>query len=160
MGECSLTAKAPPGNEQSIILSDGLCREMYSGDPAAVGRTLRVTGREFTIVGVLPPDFTFGGPGIRFWTPLALTERQRSDDARHSNGWTSIGRLKPGATIEQVRAQLKALDAREPGAHAPKLKPILINTGFYTSAEPLEDVMVRDVRHLCPCCGARRSPCS
>jgi predicted permease len=119
---------------------------LYNGDPAAVGRTLRVSGRELTIVGVLPRDFTFGGPDVRFWTPLALTDRQRSDDARHSNGWSSIGRLKPGATIEQVRAQLKALDVINLERTSPKLKPILINTGFYTSVEPLADMVVRDVQ--------------
>ncbi|HKH70032.1 MAG TPA: ABC transporter permease [Vicinamibacterales bacterium] len=145
-GRLFVDSEATPGNDQSIILSDRLFRELYNGDPAAVGRTLRVSGRELTIVGVLPRDFTFGGPDIRFWTPLALTERQRSDDARHSNGWLSIGRLKPGATIDHVRAQLKALDAVNLERTSPKLKPILINTGFYSSVEPLANVVVRDVQ--------------
>ena len=145
-GRLFVDSEATPGNDQSIILSDRLFRELYNGDPAAVGRTLRVSERERTIVGVLPRDFTFGGPDVRFWTPLALTERQRSDEARHSNGWTSIGRLKPGATIDQVRAQLKAVDAMNLERTTPKIKPILINTGFYTSVEPLADVVVRDVR--------------
>jgi predicted permease len=145
-GRLFVDSEATPGNDQSIILSDRLFRELYNGDPAVVGRTLRVSSRELTIVGVLPRDFTFGGPDIRFWTPLALTEQQRSDDARHSNGWTSIGRLKPGVTIEQVRSQLKALDAFNLERTTPKLKPILINTGFYTSVEPLADVVVREVR--------------
>ena len=85
-------------------------------------------------------------PSARFWIPLALTARQRSDDARHRNGWFSIGRLKPGATIEQVRDQLKALDAVNFERMPPQLKPILVNTGFYTGVEPLQDVLVRDVR--------------
>jgi predicted permease len=145
-GRLFVDSEATPGNDQSIILSDRLFRELYNGDPAAVGRTMRVSGRELTIVGVLPRDFTFGGPDVRFWTPLALTEQQRSDDARHSNGWSSIGRLKPGATIEQVRTQLKALDALNLERTTPKLKPILINTGFFTSVEPLADVVVRDLQ--------------
>ncbi len=145
-GRLFVESEATPGNDQRIILSDRLFREMYDSDPSAVGRTLRLSGREFTIVGVLPRDFTFGGPDIRFWTPLALTERQRSDDARHSNGWLSIGRLKPGATIDQVRAQLKALDAVNLERTSPKLKPVLINTGFYSSVEPLANVVVRDVK--------------
>jgi len=145
-GRLFVDSEATPGNDQSIILSDRLFRELYNGDPAAIGRTLRVSEREYTIVGVLPRDFTFGGPDVRFWTPLALTERQRSDEARHSNGWLSIGRLKPGATIDQVRAQLKTLDAVNLERTSPKLKPILINTGFYASVEPLANVVVRDVQ--------------
>ena len=54
--------------------------------------------------------------------------------------------MKPGATIEQVRDQLKALDAVNFERTPPQLKPILINTGFYTGVEPLQDVLVRDVR--------------
>jgi len=145
-GRLFVEREATPGNNQSVILSDRLFRELYNSDPTAVGRTLRVSGRELTIVGVLPRDFTFGGPDVRFWTPLALTGRQRSDEARHSNGWLSIGRLKPGATIDQVRAQLKALDAVNLERTSPKLKPILINTGFYSSVEPLANIVVRDVQ--------------
>jgi putative ABC transport system permease protein len=145
-GRLFVDSEATPGNNERIILSDRLFREMYGGDPAAVGRTLRVSGREYTVVGVLPRDFTFGGPDIRFWLPLALTERQRSDEARHSNGWLSIGRLKPEATIDQVRAQLKALDAVNLERTAPALKPVLINTGFYSSVEPLANLVVRDVQ--------------
>jgi putative ABC transport system permease protein len=145
-GRIFTDSEGTTGNDQSVILSDGLWRELYSGDPAAIGRTLRLAGRDMTIVGVLPPDFSFGGPDLKFWIPLALTDRQRSDDARHSNGWFSIGRLKHGATIEQARTQLKALDLvnleRAPAA----LKPILVNTGFYTSIGPLQDALSRDVR--------------
>ncbi len=129
-----------------MLLTDGLWRELFGGDPAAVGRTLRLTGREFTIVGILPRDFSFGDPDTRFWMPLALTERQRSDEARHSNGWLSIGRLKPGATIEQVQTQLKAVDAVSTERTPAQLKPLLKSTRYYTGVEPLQDVLVRDVQ--------------
>ena len=105
-----------------------------------------MTGREFTIVGILPPEFSFGDPDARFWIPLALTARQRSDDARHRNGWFSIGRLKPGATIEQVRDQLKALDAANFERTPPQAEADRDPTGFYTGVEPLQDALVRDVR--------------
>src|SRR5262245_5823358 len=133
-----------PGNDRRVILTDGLWRERYGADPAVIGRPLRLTGRDFTIVGVLPRGFSFGGDS-RFWIPLALTDRQRSDDARQSNGWFSVGRLKPGASIEQVRDQLKALYAANLDRF-PQFRPVLLNLGFYTSVEPLQDVLVRDVK--------------
>ncbi|HLG59300.1 MAG TPA: ABC transporter permease [Vicinamibacterales bacterium] len=145
-GRIFTESEGTTGNDERIILSDGLWRDLYGGDPTVLGRTLRLTGRDFTIVGILPPGFSFGGPDIRFWIPLALTARQRSDEARHSNGWMSIGRLKPGATIAQVEAHLKALDGVNMERTSPQLKPILINTGFHTSAEPLQDVLVRNVK--------------
>jgi predicted permease len=138
--------EATAGNDERVILSDGLWRELYGADPAAVGRRLRLNDRNLTIVGVLPRDATFGGPDVRFWIPLAMTERQRSDNARHNNGWYSIGRLKPEATIEQARAQLKLLDAINLERTAAQLKPVLLGTGFYSSAEPFQDFLVRDVK--------------
>jgi predicted permease len=135
-----------PDHDARIIITDGLWRERFGADRAVIGRTIRVTGRECTIVGILPPGFSFGDPEARFWIPLALTARQRSDEARHSNGWFSVGRLKPGATIEQVRDQLKALDAATFAHTPPGLKPVVISTGYYTGVEPLQDALVRDVR--------------
>jgi predicted permease len=135
-----------PDNETRVILTDGLWRELYGADPTVIGRTVRMSGREFTIVGILPRDFSFGDPDARFWIPLALTARQRSDEARHRNGLYSIGRLKPEATIEQVRDQLKALDAANFERMPPRLQSILGTTGFFTGVEPLQDALVRDVR--------------
>jgi hypothetical protein len=128
------------------MLTDGLWRELFGADPTVIGRTMRLTGREFTIVGILPRDFSFADPGARFWVPLALTDRQRSDEARYTNGWMSVGRLKSGATIEQVRDQLKALDAVNAERMPAQVKALLENTGFYTGVEPLQDTLVRDVR--------------
>jgi predicted permease len=137
---------ATPGNDARVILTDGLWRESFGADPAVIGRTMRLNGRDSTIVGILPRHFAFGDPEARFWVPLVLTERERSDDARHRNGWFSVGRLKPGSTIAQVRDQLKALDAANFERLPPQLQSIVIRTGFYTSVEPLEDALVRDVR--------------
>jgi predicted permease len=146
LGRTFTDDEATPGNDARVLLTDGLWRELFGRDPSAVGRTLRLTGREYTIVGVLPADFRYGDPTARFWTPLALTAEQKSDDARHRNGWVSIGRLKPGATIEQVKDQLELLDAANLARMPPRMQSILTGTGFYTGVEPIEDVLVRDVR--------------
>lgn len=144
-GRLFVESEGTVGNDQAIILTDGLWRELYGGDPSVVGRVIRFSGRDLTIVGILPPDFEFGATDVRFYIPVAFTDRQRSDNARHSNGWISVGRLKPEATIEQARAQLAALD-RVSVDFIPQMKPLLLNAGFYTSIDRLQDVVVRDVR--------------
>jgi putative ABC transport system permease protein len=146
LGRVFTDAEDTPGSDARVLLTDGLWRELSGADPSIVGRTLRLSGRDRTIVGVLPPDFVFGDPAARYWVPLALTDRQRSDEARHRNGWLSIGRLKPGATIEQAQQQLAALDAANFARMPSGVQPILTNTGFYTGIEPLQDALVRDVR--------------
>lgn len=133
------------GNELKVILSYALWQELYSGNPNAVGQQVRMGARLRTIVGVMPRRFQFPGPEVRFWIPLTFTDQQKSDDARHSNGWTNIGRLKPGATIEQAQEQVNAINASNL-ERFPESRQLLINSGFYSRVDRLQDVMVRDVR--------------
>jgi predicted permease len=145
LGRPFVDEEGTPGKDRLVILSDGLWRELYGGDPAVVGKTLRLTGRDFTIVGVFAPGFSFGGPEVQFWVPLALDARQRSDERRHANGWFSVGRLKPDASIAQVQEQLKALDAAN-RARFPQMAALLASTGHYSSVALLGDVLTRGVK--------------
>jgi predicted permease len=133
------------GHEDKVLLSHAFWQERFAGDRGVVGRQLRLDGRPFTIVGVMPDAFRFVDPNVRIWTPLAFTPEQLSDNARHSNNWGSIGRLKPGATIAQVQAQVDAVNAAAM-ERFPSFKQVLINAGFHTVVVPLQDDLVRDVK--------------
>ena len=93
----------------------------------------------------MPRNFVFINPEVRLWIPTAFTDEDKA--AHHNNNWYSIGRLKPGATIQQVQAQINALNAANL-ERFPQLKQLLINAGFHTAVEPLEDMLVRDVKGL------------
>ncbi|MBI3406253.1 MAG: ABC transporter permease, partial [Acidobacteria bacterium] len=112
------------GNEQKVILSHGLWRQMYGGDQSVLGRQLRISSRPYTIVGVMPPDFNFLDPEIRLWVPVAMPADQKT--VHHSNNWYHIGRLKPGGTLQQAQAQVNALNAANLDRF-PEFKEILIN---------------------------------
>ena len=131
------------GADQEVILSHGLWQQLYAGDKAALGRDLRISGRPFKIVGVMPPDFTFIEPEVRLWLPLAFTDEQKT--VHHSNNWYHIGRLKPGATLQQAQAQVNALN-NENLERFPEFKEILINAGFHTLVKPLQDMLTADVK--------------
>ncbi len=131
------------GADQKVILSDGLWRQMFAGSPDAIGKDLRLNGRPYTIVGVMPHDFKFVDSEVRLWTPLAFTPEQKV--ARHSNNWYNVGRLKSGATVQQAQAQVNALN-RANDERFPQWKEILKNAGFHTSVEPLREILIRDVR--------------
>jgi predicted permease len=145
LGRTFTTAEGEIGAEQKIILSYGLWQQVFGGHPAALGRELRLDGRPFTVVGVMPQSFTFLDPEVRLWIPAAFTDDEKT--VHHNNNWYNIGRLTPGATIQQVRAQVDALNAANL-EKIPKFKEFLINAGFYTSVEPLEEMVVRDVRSV------------
>lgn len=93
----------------------------------------------------MPRGFQFITPDVRFWTPLVFTDLQKSDDSRHQNGWTNIGRLKLGATIQQAQQQVNAINAANL-ERFPQFKPLLINSGFYTRIDRFQDVLVKSVR--------------
>ncbi len=131
------------GRDQEVILSYGLWKQLYAGNPSALGGTLRISGRPFTIVGVMPPNFNFIEPEIRLWMPLAFTAEQKT--VHHSNNWYNIGRLKPGATLQQAQAQVDALN-RENLERFPELKEVLINAGFHTTVKPLVDMLIAGVK--------------
>ncbi len=58
------------------------------------------TASRTPIVGVLPADFRFLDEDVRLWVPLAFSAEEKSDDSRHSNNWSMVARLKPGATLD------------------------------------------------------------
>lgn len=133
------------GNSQKIILSYGLWQELFGGDRNLAGKEVRLSGRPYGVVGVMPPDFLFVQPETRFWIPLAFNPQQRSDDNRHSNNWFNVGRLKPGSTITQAQSQVDALNTANLDRF-PQYKQLLINAGFHTTVEPLQEMLVRDIR--------------
>jgi putative ABC transport system permease protein len=132
------------GSEQKVILSSRLWRDLYAAEPDVLGKEMRLAGLPYTIVGVMPEGFEFADPEARFWIPLAFTAEEKSDDRRHSNNWYHIGRLKPGTTLEQAQAQVDAINAANLDRF-PQFKELLINAGFHTSVERLQDVLVRSV---------------
>jgi len=143
MGRSFTEEEAEPGLEQEVILSHGLWKQLYAGDKSVLGRSLRISGRPFTIIGVMPPDFNFIDPDVRLWMPVAFSAEEKT--VHHSNNWYHIGRLKPGATLQQAQAQVDALN------HAnlerfPELKEILINAGFHTTVKPLQDMLTAGVK--------------
>lgn len=138
-------SEAQSGNELKVILSYGLWQDLFGGNPAAIGQQVRMGARLRTVVGVMPRDFQFVYPEARFWTPLVFTDEQKSDNARHQNGWFNVGRLKPGSTIEQAQQQVNALNAANL-ERFPKYRDLLINAGFFTRVERLQDSLVQRIR--------------
>jgi hypothetical protein len=103
--------EAEPGQDLKVVLTYGFWQRTFGGADAAVGQTMRVNGESMQIVGVLPRDFRFIDPEVQLLRAVAFTAEDRSDDRRHSNNWQQIGRLKDGATVAQVKAQLDAINA-------------------------------------------------
>ncbi|MDE3167217.1 MAG: ABC transporter permease, partial [Acidobacteriota bacterium] len=142
-GRAFSEAEGETGQDNKVILSEGLSRQLYAAPEAALGRDVRINGQPYTVVGVMPAGFNFIDPEVRLWLPAAFTAEEK--ETRHSNNWQNIGRLKPGATLPQAQAQVDALN-RANLDRFPKYKDLLLNAGFHTVVVPLEDMLVKQVR--------------
>jgi predicted permease len=143
LGRIFLEEEGEIGHQRKVILSYGLWQELFAGSNSVIGQDLRIYGKAHTIVGVMPKDFLFLNPRVRLWRPLAFAPEQKQQ--YHSNSWEMIGRLKPGATLQQVQAQLDALNKANLDI-IPQMKPLLINAGFHTEVFRLQDEVVRDIK--------------
>jgi putative ABC transport system permease protein len=133
------------GRHRKVVLSDGPWRRRFAASPAVIGQTVPIGGVPHEIVGVMPPGFPFYDDQVALWLPAAFTAQEKSDESRHNNSWTHVGRLAPGAAVAQAQAQLDALNAANL-ERFPALKQVLIEAGFRSTATPLVDVLVADVR--------------
>ena len=144
-GQLFTEQDAEVGEPRKVVLAYGTWQRLFGGQDEAVGRDLRINGVAHSVVGVLPERFDFVDPDIQMWMPVAFTAEQRSDDQRHSNSWQQIGRLKPGATIEQAQSQVGAINASNL-ERFPGLKEVLINAGFHTRVKDFSADLVESSR--------------
>jgi len=97
-----------------VVLSDKLWRTHFGADRSILGKVVKLDGVSRAVIGVMPQAFSFPAT-TELWTPLVV-------DPKPGQGWlyTAIGRLKPGVSIDQARAETKAiaqrLQPREPHA--------------------------------------------
>jgi len=100
------------------VVSDAFWRQELGGDPQVLGRTLAIGEARITVVGVAPPGFNGAivGLGNSLWLPVTLAPRvlpgpDRLAD-REARWLHAIGRLRPGVSLEQARAELAAVGRR------------------------------------------------
>ncbi len=98
------------GAPRTLILSDPLWRTLFAADPGVVGRKVLLSDRPYTIIGVMPRDFSFPSRTAEYWEPLEWSPGLFAD--RNNNHLYAIGRLKPGATLESARTEMTLLAAR------------------------------------------------
>lgn len=117
LGRSFLADDAKPGRDGVAVLSEAVWRNYFSSDPGIIGENISVNGTPHVVVGVMPgsllsPD----GPDTGVWLPDAV----KPDDsvARRGMGVVSvIGRLKPGVTAEEARADLDVIARRMDGEY-------------------------------------------
>jgi putative ABC transport system permease protein len=118
LGRAFLPEEEKRGNDREVILTYGLWKRRYGGDPSIIGRSIRVDSADFTVVGVMPQQFRwqFWSNERQLFVPIGYT---KTDYGRGDNSFLCIGRLKPGVTIPQSQAELASI-AKNVAAQYPK----------------------------------------
>ncbi len=128
------------GAPGTVLLSHGLWKRHFGGDPGVLGRTLRLDDETYTVIGVMPPQFAFPARTAEFWRtmrfPVAIYEDRTNVFLR------VVARLRPGASVASAKAELDVINERIERA-APKE-----HTGIRAVARPLREEMSQQARVL------------
>ncbi|HVF34963.1 MAG TPA: ABC transporter permease [Candidatus Saccharimonadia bacterium] len=146
-------AEAVAGSDKVVVLSHTAWKNNFAGDAQIVGRDVRLNGETFRVLGVMPESFVFPNRDTQLFIPFAFTDAQKSDDERGNEYSESIGRLAPGATIEQLHSQMDAIVARTAdraaaagGEDAADNAAWFRNGNFFGRAKSLRDQWVGNLR--------------
>ena len=144
LGAAPAIGRGFDGDERGnvAVLSHSLFMRRYAGDPGIVGRTVRLDGRAYTVIGVLRPDFDFsdGAERADIWTPLAFDYGQRLGTLR------MLARLRPGLSLDAARAAMEAEAKHLDETLRPHYGPNGENPGFRVKLVPLRQEMLGDFR--------------
>ena len=99
-------------DEHAVVLTHALWQSRFGADLAAVGRTVRVNAEPHVILGVLPADFELPIREAELLLPFVFTPQQMSDQERGNEFSLMIARLRGGATIAELEAQMQTIVAR------------------------------------------------
>jgi putative ABC transport system permease protein len=101
-----------PGAPALILLGHKLWQRRFNGDENILGRSITLSGEPYTVIGVLPPEFT-SPSRADFWTQLGRVSNSPGWQTRGNHpGIYALGRMKPGITFEAALADLKRISAR------------------------------------------------
>jgi putative ABC transport system permease protein len=109
LGRSFAPSEQQPGLDAVAVIGYGFWQRQLGGDPQAIGKSIELNSRKYTVVGIMPADFTFPVP-MQLWVPLALTPADRADRSQLSI--QAIARLKSGVTTGQARAAVAAFSKR------------------------------------------------
>ncbi len=97
------------GREHVAILSHEFWERRFAADPGVIGKTIRLNGTGYEVIGVMPAQFVMHSFPAQIWTPVVLDEAQQSAAARENRSLFFFARLKPGVAVTEANAEFQGL---------------------------------------------------
>jgi putative ABC transport system permease protein len=139
LGRMLLPEEDAPGKNHVVVLSYPFWQRVFGGTRDIVGRAIQLNGEPYTVVGVAPTGFGQTSK-VDVWMPMAFKPEETANDNRGSHYINVAGRLKPGVTVAQAKAELDLL-ATQLAQQYPDS-----NKGWGIFMMPMQDYSVRDVK--------------
>jgi putative ABC transport system permease protein len=117
LGRTFLPGEDQAGRDHVVILSDAIWHSRFRSDRSVLGRTLKVNGAEYSIVGVMPASFHLANFPSKLWIPLVFTRENLSDAGRGDRWLNVFARLKPGVDIPRARSEMQSIAGRLAASH-------------------------------------------
>jgi putative ABC transport system permease protein len=123
------------GQHRVAVISEGLWKRRYGANPAAIGRNIQINQESYQLIGVIRPILEYRGPAD-IWTPVSFQPSDLAESKRGSKSIEVIGRLKPGVSLEQSRAEFRTIAARMAQQHPDDYKSTF---GYSLDVDPLAE---------------------
>jgi putative ABC transport system permease protein len=136
LGRTFSASEDAPGAGQYAVLSYGLWKRRFGGDPAMLGKSITLSGNTYTVLGVMPNDFRFT-IDADLWVPMQL----KMDPEDLSNMYRVLGRLKDGVSVQQANADLAVVRNR-----MKQQLPKHVEANEQIGTTPYLELVVGDVR--------------
>ena len=130
-----------PSANATVILSWGLWKRRFGGDPAVLNQSIHLDAKPYTVIGVMPPWFAYPESSVQLWTPVHHEERPDRWQVFDNHQFKAIGRLKPGVTQAAATQELSLIIRRIHDA-----RPDNPFVGIAANTRPLLDSIVGDVK--------------
>jgi putative ABC transport system permease protein len=125
-----------PGS-RVIVISDRLWKRRYGGDLSVLQKPIVSQGVPYSVIGIMPPGFSFLDKSVDVWLPIGFTAQSRTPRGR---SLAVVARLKPGVTIEQAQADMVRV-----AAELTRMFPAF-NTGWTAQVLPMREQLTGDAR--------------
>src|SRR5271166_6018074 len=121
-----------PQAEATVVLTWGLWKRRYGGNPSILGATVLLDAKPYTVIGVLPSWFTYPDSRVQLWTALYHEKSPWLMSVHEGHNFDVVARLRPGVTMVQAAAEVSSIQAQirrqipnGPVTDAANLRPIL-----------------------------------
>ena len=131
------------GRHRVVVISEGLWRRRFGGDPNIVGTSVEVNRESYRVTAVSRPFLDYSGTAWDLWVPLSFQPRDRTPASRGAKGVDVIGRLRSGVTIAAAEQELAAVTSRLSALY-PRAYPA--DVGFSLDANALGSTVAGNLR--------------